>query len=152
MAEIIGFTDIKSLYDELVTNLDLNREHPEKFVATLLYAYPSNKGLLETFNIKLKRASQWSVLTIDPETLEKTLLRARDFGFLEAYQQNPSFIKRDIDKTLKIMGEAGAMGLLDQVNETKKWPGYLFSNRGFNYVKNSLTKESDEELKRGRAA
>ena len=150
MAEIIGFTNVKGLYDELVKDIDLNREHPEKFVSSLQFAYPGNKGLLDTFNIRMKRPSQWIVLTIEPTLLEKALLRARDFGFLEAYQQNPSFIKQDVDLIIKRMSELDSLGIPYQ-NDAGKYQGYLFSSRGFNYVKDSFARE-DEGMRRGRAA
>jgi len=149
MAET-GFTNIKYLYDELAKDIDLNREHPEKFVGSLQFAYPNNKGLLDTFNIRLKRASQWIVLTMEPALLEKALLRARDFGFLEAYQQNPSFIKQDVDLVIKRMSELDSLGIPYQ-NDAGKYQGYLFSSRGFDYVKNSFAREN-EGIKRGRTA
>ena len=95
-----SFEEIKSVYEEEKSGFDVEKEHPEKFIVSLELANLENRNLLKEYNINLK-PSDWIVLSIEPEILEKTILRARDLGFLEAYQQTPSFLKQDVDAVIK---------------------------------------------------
>lgn len=124
--------ELTKLFDELKNDYNQEKEHPEKFVVSLTEANEDNKTLLAGFGIKLK-PSQWIVLTIEPEILEKTLLRAKDLGFLDAYQQNAAFLKHDVDKVIKRIGECEAYGIAYK-NEKGKYQPWLFSNRGYAYV------------------
>ena len=144
MEKVVGFNDIKGLYDKLVKNLNLEKDHPEKFVSSLLYAYEENLSILERedINIKLVKPSQWIVLTIEPELLEKTVLRARDLGFLKAYQQNPSFIRADVDTIIKRMAECDAYGI--QYVKDDKYQKWLFGNRPYNYAINMAKKSAQQ--------
>lgn len=130
MAEIIKmFKRLKGDYSE--------KEHPEKFLQTLEFAEEDNVELLNSKDIKLK-PSQWLVLTVEPEILSKTIIRAGELGFLEAYQQNPAFLKQDVDAVIHRMAELEHLGI-PYKNEKGKYQSFLFSARGFNYVVSEKT-------------
>lgn len=80
-----SFEEIKNIYEEAKSEIDQTKEHPEKFIVSLGLAYPENIEFLKNpeYAIKLS-ASDWIVLAIEPEILKKTVLRAKDLGFLEA--------------------------------------------------------------------
>lgn len=120
------------LFEELRGDYDNNKEQPEKFIQTLAFANEDNKKLLAEKNIKLK-PSEWIVLSIEPEILSKTIVRADEFGFLDAYIQNPGFLKQDVDAVIKRMAELEHLGI-PYKSEKGKYQSYLFSQRGFNYV------------------
>lgn len=127
-----SFEEVKSIYEEEKVGFDVSKEHPEKFLISLELANDDNRALLNEYGIILK-PSDWIVLSIDPELLKKTVLRAKDLGFLEAYVQTPSFLKQDVDKVIKRIGELEHLGI-PYKNSKGKYQSYLFSERGFNYV------------------
>lgn len=127
-----SFEKIKSIYERLINGLDINKEHPEKFIFSLELANVENIDMLEEYGINLK-PSDWIVLSIEPETLKKAVLRAKDLGFLEAYTQTPSFLKQDVDKVIKRIGEVEHLGI-PYKSEKGKYQSFLFSERGYNYV------------------
>lgn len=139
-----SFEEIKNIYEEAKSEIDQTKEHPEKFIVSLGLAYPENIEFLKNpeYAIKLS-TSDWIVLAIEPEILKKTVLRAKDLGFLEAYQQNPSFLKQDVDKVIKRMGELEHLGILYK-SEKGKYQSFLFSERGFSYVLNEVEKKSND--------
>ena len=139
-----SFEEIKNIYEEAKSEIDQTKEHPEKFIVSLGLAYPENIEFLKNpeYAIKLS-ASDWIVLAIEPEILKKTVLRAKDLGFLEAYQQNPSFLKQDVDKVIKRMGELEHLGI-PYKSEKGKYQSFLFSERGYNYVINEVEKKSND--------
>lgn len=139
-----SFEEIKNIYEEAKSEIDQTKEHPEKFIVSLGLAYPENIEFLKNpeYAIKLS-ASDWIVLAIEPEILKKTVLRAKDLGFLEAYQQNPSFLKQDVDKVIKRMGELEHLGI-PYKSEKGKYQSFLFSERGFSYVINEVEKKSND--------
>ena len=147
MADIVKFEDIKGLYSELVKDIDLNKTRPEKFISSLLFAYPENVELLkrEDINIKLTKPSQWNILAIEPQELEKRLLRGRDLGFLTAYQQNPAFVKVNVDTIIKRMSECDAYSI-KYINENGKYASWLFSNRAYAYVTGSVVKKEEPSV------
>ena len=115
-------------------------------------AEPENRVLLSENGINLK-PSEWIVLTIEPEILKKTVLRAKELGFLEAYQQTPSFLKQDVDAVIKRMAHLEHLGV-PYKSEKGKYQSFLFSKRGYEYVlsqTSGVNKEvqgiSDIELK-----
>lgn len=130
------------LFEELKGEFNAEKEHPEKFIQTLAFANEGNKKLLDEKNIKLK-PSDWIVLSIEPEMLEKTIVRAEEFGFLDAYVQNPSFLKQDVDAVIKRMGELEHLGI-PYKNEKGKYQSFLFSARGFNYVVTKATGKTED--------
>ena len=127
-----SFEEVKSIYEEEKVGFDIGKEHPEKFLISLELANDENRALLKEYGINLK-PSDWIVLTIEPELLKKTILRAKDLGFLEAYKQTPSFLKQDVDKVIKRIAELEHLGI-PYKSEKGKYQSYLFSERGFNYV------------------
>ena len=139
-----SFEEIKNIYEEAKSEIDQTKEHPEKFIVSLGLAYSENIEFLKNpeYAIKLS-ASDWIVLAIEPEILKKTVLRAKDLGFLEAYQQNPSFLKQDVDKVIKRMGELEHLGI-PYKSEKGKYQSFLFSERGFTYVINEVEKKSND--------
>lgn len=139
-----SFEEIKNIYEAAKSEIDQTKEHPEKFIVSLGLAYPENIEFLKNpeYAIKLS-ASDWIVLAIEPEILKKTVLRAKDLGFLEAYQQNPSFLKQDVDKVIKRMGELEHLGI-PYKSEKGKYQSFLFSERGFTYVLNEVEKKSND--------
>ncbi len=139
-----SFEEIKNIYEEAKSEIEQTKEHPEKFIVSLGLAYPENIEFLKNpeYAIKLS-ASDWIVLAIEPEILKKTVLRAKDLGFLEAYQQNPSFLKQDVDKVIKRMGELEHLGI-PYKSEKGKYQSFLFSERGFTYVINEVEKKSND--------
>ena len=139
-----SFEEIKNIYEAAKSEIDQTKEHPEKFIVSLGLAYPENIEFLKNpeYAIKLS-ASDWIVLAIEPEILKKTVLRAKDLGFLEAYQQNPSFLKQDVDKVIKRMGELEHLGI-PYKSEKGKYQSFLFSERGFTYVINEVEKKSND--------
>lgn len=147
-----SFEKIKSIYERLINGVDINKEHPEKFIFSLELANVENIDMLEEYGINLK-PSDWIVLSIEPETLKKAVLRAKDLGFLEAYTQTPSFLKQDVDKVIKRIGEVEHLGI-PYKSEKGKYQSFLFSERGYNYVlqNSSVTRDitpsvMDAELK-----
>lgn len=147
-----SFEEVKSIYDEEKKGFDVEKEKPEKFLISLELAEPENRVLLSENGINLK-PSEWIVLTIDPEILKKTVLRAKELGFLEAYQQTPSFLKQDVDAVIKRMAHLEHLGV-PYKSEKGKYQSFLFSKRGYEYVlsqKSGVNKEvqgiSDIELK-----
>lgn len=147
-----SFEEVKSIYDEEKKGFDVEKEKPEKFLISLELAEPENRVLLSENGINLK-PSEWIVLTIDPEILKKTVLRAKELGFLEAYQQTPSFLKQDVDAVIKRMAHLEHLGV-PYKSEKGKYQSFLFSNRGYEYVlsqTSGVNKEvqgiSDIELK-----
>ena len=127
-----SFEEVKSIYEEEKVGFDASKEHPEKFLISLELANEENRTFLKKFGINLK-PSDWIVLSIDPELLKKTILRAQDLGFLEAYMQNPQFLKQDVDKIIKRIAELEHLGI-PYKSEKGKYQSYLFSERGYNYV------------------
>ena len=147
-----SFEKVKSIYDEEKKGFDVEKEKPEKFLISLELAEPENRVLLSENGINLK-PSEWIVLTIDPEILKKTVLRAKELGFLEAYQQTPSFLKQDVDAVIKRMAHLEHLGV-PYKSEKGKYQSFLFSKRGYEYVlsqTSGVNKEvqgiSDIELK-----
>lgn len=147
-----SFEEVKSIYDEEKKGFDVEKEKPEKFLISLELAEPENRVLLSENGINLK-PSEWIVLTIDPEILKKTVLRAKELGFLEAYQQTPSFLKQDVDAVIKRMAHLEHLGV-PYKSEKGKYQSFLFSKRGYEYVlsqTSGMKKEvqgiSDIELK-----
>ena len=147
-----SFEEVKSIYEEEKVGFDVNKEHPEKFLISLELANDGNKELLKEYGINLK-PSDWIVLSIEPEILKKAVLRAKDLGFLEAYIQTPSFLKQDVDKVIKSIGELEHLGI-PYKSEKGKYQSFLFSERGYNYVlqNSSVTRDitpsvMDAELK-----
>lgn len=139
-----SFEEIKSVYEEEKSGFDVEKEHPEKFIVSLELANLENRNLLKEYNINLK-PSDWIVLSIEPEILEKTILRARDLGFLEAYQQTPSFLKQDVDAVIKRIAELDHLGV-PYKSEKGKYQSFLFSKRGFDYVLSQVKGEKKEDL------
>ena len=139
-----SFEEIKSVYEEEKSGFDVEKEHPEKFIVSLELANLENRNLLKEYNINLK-PSDWIVLSIEPEILEKTILRARDLGFLEAYQQTPSFLKQDVDAVIKRIAELDHLGV-PYKSEKGKYQSFLFSKRGFDYVLSQVNGEKKEDL------
>ena len=137
-----SFEKIKSIYERLINGVDINKEHPEKFIFSLELANVENIDMLEEYGINLK-PSDWIVLSIEPETLKKAVLRAKDLGFLEAYTQTPSFLKQDVDKVIKRIGEVEHLGI-PYKSEKGKYQSFLFSERGYNYVLQNSGKEVDK--------
>ena len=127
-----SFEEVKNIYEEEKVGFDASKEHPEKFLISLELANEENRTFLKKFGINLK-PSDWIVLSIDPELLKKTILRAQDLGFLEAYMQNPQFLKQDVDKIIKRIAELEHLGI-PYKSEKGKYQSYLFSERGYNYV------------------
>lgn len=147
-----SFEEVKSIYEEEKVGFDVNKEHPEKFLISLELANDGNKELLKEYGINLK-PSDWIVLSIEPEILKKAVLRAKDLGFLEAYIQTPTFLKQDVDKVIKRIGELEHLGI-PYKSEKGKYQSFLFSERGYNYVlqNSSVTRDitpsvMDAELK-----
>lgn len=128
------------LYEELKGNNPKGIE-PEKFIASLSLGEDENAAILKEYDIYLTPA-QWIALTIEPEVLEKTLLRAKDLGFLDAYKQNPAYLKQDVDAVLKRMGELDHLGI-PYKNEKGKYLSYLFSKRAFEYVISKHAQDSN---------
>ena len=124
-----SFEEVKSIYDEEKKGFDVEKEKPEKFLISLELAEPENRVLLSENGINLK-PSEWIVLTIDPEILKKTVLRAKELGFLEAYQQPPSFLKQDVDAVIKRMAHLEHLGV-PYKSEKVKYQSLLFSKRGY---------------------
>ena len=139
-----SFEEIKSIYDEEKKGFDVEKEKPEKFLISLELAEPENRVLLSENGINLK-PSEWIVLTIEPEILKKTVLRAKELGFLEAYKQTPSFLKQDVDAIIKRMAHLEQLGI-PYKNEKGKYQSFLFSKRGYEYVL-SQTSEMTKEIK-----
>ena len=127
-----SFEEVKSIYEEEKVGFDVSKEHPEKFLISLELANDGNKEFLKKYGIELK-PSEWIVLTIEPENLKKSVLRAKDLGFLEAYVQSPQFLKQDVDKVIKRIGELEHLGIPYR-SEKGKYQSFLFSERGYNYV------------------
>ncbi len=147
-----SFEEVKSIYDEEKKGFDVEKEKPEKFLISLELAEPENIVFLSDNGINLK-PSEWIVLTIEPEILKKTVLRAKELGFLEAYQQTPSFLKQDVDAVIKRMAHLEHLGV-PYKSEKGKYQSFLFSKRGYEYVlsqTSGMNKEtqgiSDIELK-----
>lgn len=127
-----SFEEVKNIYEEEKKGFDEGKERPEKFLISLELANDENKALLKEYGINLK-PSDWIVLTIEPEILKKAILRAKDLGFLEAYIQTPSFLKQDVDKVIKRIGELEHLGI-PYKSEKGKYQSFLFSERGYNYI------------------
>ncbi len=127
-----SFEEVKNIYEEEKKEFDEGKERPEKFLISLELANDENKALLKEYGINLK-PSDWIVLTIEPEILKKAILRAKDLGFLEAYIQTPSFLKQDVDKVIKRIGELEHLGI-PYKSEKGKYQSFLFSERGYNYI------------------
>lgn len=129
-----SFGDIKNSSLLVNTKGKENRPEnkPEEFLVSLELAYPENIALLAEKNIDLK-PSQWIVLAKEPATLKKTILRAEEFGFIDAYMQNPSYLKADVDKVIKRMAELEHLGI-PYINDKGKFQSLLFSERAYNYV------------------
>lgn len=137
-----SFEEVKNIYEEEEVGFDVNKEHPEKFLISLELANDENRAFLKEYGINLK-PSDWIVLTIEPEILKKAVLRAKDLGFLEAYIQSPSFLKQDVDKVIKRIGEIEHLGI-PYKSEKGKYQSFLFSERGYNYVLQNNGKEVDK--------
>lgn len=146
------FQSVKKEYDELIQGVDTKKEQPEKFIISLLNMYPENISLLKEYGIiKVTEGksnfhpSDWMVLSIEPEILKKAVLRAKDLGFLEAYQQTPSFLKQDVDKVIKRIAKLDSLNI-KYINEKGKYLSFLFSERGFNYVLNQSENKINSEV------
>ena len=139
-----SFEETKNIYEEAIKGIDMTKEHPEKFMISLLLADPQNVEVLKEFNIELKRPSEWIVLTKDHELLKKTILRAKDLGFLEAYQQTPSFLKQEVDAVIKRISELDHLGI-PYNSEKGKYQSFLFSQRGYAYVLEQMKGQVDDK-------
>lgn len=131
-------TDVVALYNKLIQGLDLNKEHPEKFIGTLLVADEANYKFLNEQAIRIK-PNAWSVLSLPNMELQKRVLRAKELGFIDAYMQSAAFLKQDVDTVIKRMGQLEHLGI-PYKNEKGKYLAYLFSERGYNYIVNEKTK------------
>ena len=112
--------------------LDLTREKPEKFIMSLVLGY-KNVGLLEKYGINLTKAKEWIVCTYDKTTLEKNILRAEEFGFIEGYKQNPLFLKSPVDDVIKRMGKLESLNV-PYKNDKGKYQSYLFNECNYQKV------------------
>lgn len=130
---------IKERLDRLRPYIDPSKDKPEKFMASLLVVNDENIDIAIKYNLKLK-PSVWSVLSIDPMLFEKTLVRASELGFIDAYTQNAANLKQDVDVVIKRMSELDHLGI-PYKNEKGKYSSSPFSLRGFNYVKSLKVKE-----------
>ncbi len=132
MAEIVDF----DLYKELMKSKRVESSkvpvQPEKHLGALIAADKTNLGTLKEYGIELL-PSEWLVLSIEPEILTKTLLRGKDLGFLDAYIQNPTYLKQDVDAVIKRIGKLDSLGI-EYKNAKGKYSSFLFSERGYNYV------------------
>ena len=134
--------DLTTLYKSLKENEETKRPiQSEPWVTSLLFARDENKVLLDEYNIKLT-PDTWIVLSIEPEVLKKTILRAKDLGFLEAYIQNPCYLKYDVDAVIKRISEFEHLNI-PYKNEKGKYQTYLFSKRAYDYVISSINKKND---------
>ena len=132
MENTVSFTDVIPIYNRLSKTADPKLQLYQ-FSGTLIYAYPENIDLLERFGIELSKGSQWIVLTIEPQQLEKNLRRAQDLGFMAAYQQNPVFLRADVDTIIKRMSICDAYNI-KYIDDAGKYQRWLFQNRGYDYV------------------
>ncbi len=130
-----SFEEVNNIYEEEKLGFDEAKEHPEKFLISLELGNDENRELLKEYGIILK-PSDWIVLTIDSEILKKTVYRAKDLGFIDAYIQTPSFLKQDVDKIIKRISELEHL-YIPYKNEKGKYQSFLFSERGYDYVVNS---------------
>ena len=140
-----SFEEIKDIYEEAKSEIDQTKEHPEKFLVSLSLANPENIALLKEYDIELKQPSDWIVLTKDHEVLKKTILRAKELGFLEAYQQTPAFLKQDVDAVIKRMAHLEHLGV-PYKNEKGKYQSFLFSQRGYEYVTSKAESMNNDNL------
>ena len=122
--------DLTTLYKSLKENEETKRPiQSEPWVTSLLFARDENKALLDEYNIKLT-PDTWIVLC------------AKDLGFLEAYIQNPSYLKYDVDAVIKRISEFEHLNI-PYKNEKGKYQTYLFSKRAYDYVMSSINKKND---------
>ena len=153
--EEIRFRDIQPLYDELVKDFDMTREQTYKHLINLELISPSKKDilevgrrkkeLLETYNTKIKRSCQFMALVNEQQELEQRFLRARDFGFLDAYRQNINYINQDANEVISRMTR------LDSINYPYQEKFSIpFSYRKTNYIAKKYEEMNGEEMKRGR--
>lgn len=134
--------ELTTLYKNLKETEETKRPiQSEPWLTSLLFAKDENKKLLDEYNIKLT-PDTWIVLTIEPEILKKTILRAKDLGFLDAYIQNPSHLKYDVDAVIKRISEFEHLNI-PYKNEKGKYQTYLFSKRAYDYIMNSLNKQNE---------
>lgn len=134
MAEEAKEINVIDLYnEELKGNLNLDRDHPEKFMATITMIYPENLTFLEEHGIYLRKSSKWKAATVEPQVLQKVVLRAKDLGFLDAYVQNPSFLTSNIDDVVKRMAKLDSLNV-KYVNEKGKYLDFVFSKRAYDNV------------------
>lgn len=134
--------ELTTLYKNIKENEETKRPiQNEPWLVSLLLAKDENKNLLDEYGIKLT-PDTWIVLTIEPEILKKTILRAKDLGFIDAYIQNPSYLKYDVDAVIKRISEFEHLNV-PYKNEKGKYQTYLFSKRAYDYVMNSLNKNNE---------
>lgn len=134
--------ELTTLYKNIKENEETKRPiQNEPWLVSLLLAKDENKNLLDEYGIKLT-PDTWIVLTIEPEILKKTILRAKDLGFIDAYIQNPSYLKYDVDAVIKRISEFEHLNI-PYKNEKGKYQTYLFSKRAYDYVMNSLNKNNE---------
>lgn len=112
---------------------------PHKHLAALHkdVVNPENLDLLDANGIELT-PSEWLVLGIDPKELEKNILRGKELGFLDAYIQNPAFLKPDANVIIQRMANLEHLGI-PYKNEKGRYQSFLFSARGYAYVVEKAT-------------
>lgn len=132
------------LYDKLKNNIDLNKEHPEKFLASLVVADESNVNLLHENDINVNKPSQFIVYDSESKDLEKNIKQSKALQLDGVYTQNPRNLTRGIDEISRRVSKFEALGI-PYKNDKGKYQSYLFSNRGSEYIINQLDKEENHQ-------
>ncbi len=131
------------LYNKLKPNIDLNKEHPEKFLPSLVVADDTNIDLLADNGFKINKPSQFIVYDCDKEFLNKNITQSNALGLKDAYIQNPRHLTRSIDDISRKVSKFEAMGI-PYKNEKGKYQSYLFSNRGSEYIIRQISKDENK--------
>jgi len=126
-------------YNRVKGDFDVTKESPEKYLKALDLAFDENFATKDEYGLKM-RPKDWLALTMEPEEFKKTLAQGQALGFVEAYKQNPSFMKQDVEKVIKRISALDA-NHVPYVNEKGKYQSTLFSERAFNYI---ISKSSQE--------
>jgi hypothetical protein len=127
-------------YSRVKDDFDITKESPEKHLEALNLAYDENFDTKDEYGLKM-RPKDWVALTIEPAEFKKTLAQGKALGFGEAYEQNPSFMKQNVEKVIKRISALDA-NHIPYINAKGKYQSTLFSERAFNYVLSQQSQES----------
>ena len=137
--------NIKEILEEILPNFsDREKENIYKYSVSISLAKKETYDLIKEKDIKITKAKELKILTIDPKTILQALELSEKMGFIDAYRQEPTRLCQMVTNVIKRLAKCEAMSI-PYKNEEGKFSNFIFSERKFTKMMN------EEETKRGAA-